>query len=218
MQLFLDTANIDDIKEYSAWGVVDGVTTNPSLAAKEDMKYTTILKNVCKVVKGPVSAEVIAVEEKEMIKEGLALSKIAKNIYVKLPMTIDGLKACKKLSKKGVKINMTLIFSASQALLAAKAGAAFVSPFEGRLEDVSEDGLTLISEIVEIFGNFGFSTEVLAASIRSPRQVVEAAMAGADIATVPPAVFDKLIKHPLTDVGLAKFMSDWKKSKNSKKK
>lgn len=214
MKLFLDTANLDDIKKYASWGLVDGVTTNPSLMAKE--KGVTLekrIKEISKVIKGPVSSEVISTDTKGMIVEGKKYAKWAKNIYVKCPMTPAGLQATQELAKEGIRVNMTLIFSAAQALLAAKAGAAFVSPFIGRLNDVGQDGMELISEIVEIYRNYNFKTEILVASIRSPRQVSEAAIIGADICTIPPAIYDKLVKHPLTDNGLAKFLEDAKKSK-----
>ncbi len=213
MKLFLDTANLEDIKKYASWGLVDGVTTNPSLIAKEGVNFEKRVKEITKVIKGPVSAEVISNDAKEMIREGKKFAKWAKNIYVKCPMTPEGLIATQKLSKAGIRVNMTLIFSAAQALLAAKAGAAFVSPFIGRVDDMGQDGMELIEEIVQMYANYNFKTEVLVASIRSPRQVAEAAMIGADICTVPTAIYDKLVKHPLTDNGLDKFLADWKKSK-----
>lgn len=214
MKLFLDTANIDDIKKYSAWGLVDGVTTNPSLIAKE--KGVTLegrIKEIAKVVKGPVSAEVFSTDAKGMVAEGKKIAKWAKNIYVKCPCTPDGLIATQQLSKLGIHVNMTLVFSANQALLAAKAGAAFVSPFIGRLNDAGQDGMELIAEIVAIYENYGFKTEILVASIRSPRQIEEAAILGADICTLPAAIYEKLVKHPLTDSGLKKFLDDAKKAK-----
>jgi len=211
MKLFLDTANIDDIKKYASWGLVDGVTTNPSLIAKEGVNFEKRVKEITKVIKGPVSAEVISNDAKEMIKEGKKFAKWAKNIYVKCPMTPEGLIATQELAKEGIRVNMTLVFSAAQALLAAKAGAAFVSPFIGRVNDMGQDGMGLIEEIIQMYSNYDFKTEVLVASIRSPRQVTEAAMIGADICTVPTAIYDKLVKHPLTDSGLEKFLSDWKK-------
>jgi transaldolase len=213
MKLFLDTANINDIIKYASWGLVDGVTTNPSLIAKEGVSFERRVKEICKVVKGPVSAEVISLKADEMVKEGKALAQFAKNIYVKVPITPDGLIATQALSKAGIRVNMTLVFSAAQALLAAKAGAAFVSPFIGRIDDMGQVGMQLIDEIVTIYKNYGFKTEVLVASIRSPRQVAEAAMLGADICTIPPDVFDKLVKHPLTDAGIDKFLNDWEKVK-----
>jgi len=214
MQIFLDTANVDDIKKYVAWGVVDGVTTNPTLIAKEGVKIETRIKEICRIVKGPVSAEVVSEDAEGMIEEGRKFSKWHSNVYVKVPMTADGLMACKKLSSEGIRVNVTLIFSANQALLAAKAGATLVSPFIGRLDDISQDGLELIAEIVMIFKNFDIKTKVLTASIRHPRHVVEAAKIGSDIVTLPPEVLAKLIQHPLTDKGLATFMADWEKAKD----
>lgn len=213
MKLFLDTANIDDIKKYASWGLVDGVTTNPSLVAKEGVSFEKRVKEITKVVKGPVSAEVVSTKAADMIKEGKKLAKWAKNIYVKCPMTPDGLIATQALTKAGIRVNVTLVFSAAQALLAAKAGAAFVSPFIGRIDDMGQDGMQLVEEIVEMYSHYNFKTELLVASVRSPRQVAEAAMLGADICTVPAAIYDKLVKHPLTDVGLEKFLADWKKAK-----
>ncbi len=213
MKLFLDTANIDDIKKYASWGLVDGVTTNPSLIAKEGVSLEKRIKEIAKVVKGPVSAEVFSTDEKGMVAEGRKIAKWAKNIYVKCPCTPEGLQATQILSKEKIRVNMTLVFSANQALLAAKAGAAFVSPFIGRLNDAGHDGMVVISEIAEIYSNYGFKTEILVASIRSPRQVAESAMLGADICTVPAAIYDKLVKHPLTDKGLKAFLDDAKKAK-----
>lgn len=212
MKIFLDTANVDEIKAASQWMKIDGITTNPSLVAKEKIKHEVALKAICKANKGPVSAEVIATEADEMIKEGLKLAKIAPNICVKLPLTVDGLQACMALVKKKVKVNMTLVFSASQALLAARAGATFVSPFIGRLDDISEDGLQLLADIVELYRTQNISTEILAASIRSPRQVVEAGRIGADVVTIPHSVLEKMLHHPLTDIGLAQFLADHKKA------
>lgn len=213
MKLFLDTANLADIKKYASWGLVDGVTTNPSLIAKEGVNFEKRVKEITKVIKGPVSAEVISNDPKEMVKEGKKFAKWAKNIYVKCPMTPEGLIATQALTKAGIRVNMTLVFSATQALLAAKAGAAFVSPFIGRIDDMGQDGMELIAEIVEMYSHYNFKTEVLVASIRSPRQVAEAAMLGADICTIPPAIYNKLVKHPLTDSGLEKFLADWKEVK-----
>lgn len=218
MKLFLDTANIEDIKKYASWGLVDGVTTNPSLIAKEGVSMEKRIKEITKVIKGPVSAEVVSKEAKDMIAEGKKYAKWAKNIYVKCPMTPEGMIATQALSKAGIKVNVTLVFSAAQALIAAKAGAAFVSPFVGRIDDMGQDGMGLIEEITTIYAQFNFKTEVLAASIRSARQVTEAAMMGADICTVPAAIYEKLIKHPLTDQGLAKFDADWKKAQKKLKK
>jgi len=213
MKLFLDTANLDDIKKYASWGLVDGVTTNPSLVAKEGVSFEKRVKDITKVIKGPVSAEVISAEWKEMVKEGKKYAKWAKNIYVKCPMTADGLIATQKLTKVGIKVNVTLVFSAAQALLAAKAGAAFVSPFIGRIDDMGQGGMELIEEIAAMYANYDFKTEILVASVRSARQVAQAAIIGADICTVPAAIYDKLVKHPLTDQGLEKFLADWKKAK-----
>lgn len=213
MKLFLDTANLEDIKKYASWGLVDGVTTNPSLIAKEGVDFEKRVKEITKVIKGPVSAEVVSNDAKEMITQGKKFATWAKNIYVKCPMTPEGLIATQALTKAGIRVNMTLVFSAAQALLAAKAGAAFVSPFIGRIDDMGQDGMELIAEIVEIYRNYSFKTEILVASVRSPKQVADAAMLGADICTVPTAIYDKLVKHPLTDTGLEKFLSDWNKSK-----
>lgn len=218
MKLFLDTASLDEITKGVELGLLDGVTTNPSLIVKEGLDFETVIKKIAKMVKGPVSAEVTAQDYKGMITEGRQYAKWAKNIYVKLPMTADGLRACQALSSERIRVNMTLVFSANQALLAAKAGAAFVSPFIGRLDDSGEDGMKLIEEIMQIYDNYGYDTEVLVASVRHPRHVTDAAKLGADICTMPYSVFEKLVKHPLTDVGLAKFMEDWSKSKVSKKK
>ncbi len=211
MKLFLDTANINEIKEIASWGVLDGITTNPTLLSKEGTSLENRVKEICKIVNGPVSAEVLSTDLAGMLKEGRAYSKWAKNVVVKIPMTSEGLKAVKILKEEKIKTNVTLCFSANQAILAAKAGANFVSPFIGRLDDEGERGMTLVEEIVKIFENYWFDTEVLVASVREPRQVTEAAMAGADIATVPFTVFQKLIRHPLTDIGLKKFLEDSKK-------
>lgn len=212
MKLFLDTAHLEDIKKYASWGLVDGVTTNPSLIAKEGISFEKRVKEICKVIKGPVSAEVLSTDAKSMITEGKKYAAWAKNIYVKCPMTAEGLIATQTLSKQGIRVNVTLVFSAAQALLAAKAGAAFVSPFIGRIDDMGQDGMELIEEIAIMFSHYNFKTEILVASVRTPRQVTDAALLGADICTVPAEIFDKLIKHPLTDVGLEKFASDWSKS------
>jgi len=211
MKFFIDTANIEQIKSAAAMGVLDGVTTNPSLAAKEAAPYREILTEICKIVPGPVSAEVLATDYEGMVTEAQGLSKIADNIVVKIPTVLEGLKAIKTLSSQGVKINATLVFSPSQALLVAKAGAAYVSPFIGRLDDISRDGMGLISDIVIIYRNYSFDTEVLVASVRHPMHVVEAALLGADVVTMPYGVIEKLIKHPMTDIGLEKFIADYKK-------
>ncbi len=214
MQFFLDTANIEDIKKYSSWGIVDGITTNPSLIAKEGVSLETRIKEIAEVVDGPISSEVISTELDGMLEEGRKYAKWHKNIYVKVPITPAGLQAVKIFSEEGIKTNVTVTFSASQALMAAKAGASLVSPFIGRLDDISEDGMGLIADIVTIFDNYGFETQVLVASIRHPRHVVESAILGADIATMPPEIFDKLIKHPLTDAGIQRFLEDWEKVKD----
>ncbi len=211
MKIFLDTANIKEIREAHSWGILDGITTNPSLVAKEGRDFYDVLKDICAIVPGPVSAEVVTVTADEMIREGRELSRIAKNIVVKIPMIREGLRAIKTLSSEGITINTTLIFSPTQALLAAKAGAAFVSPFIGRLDDISHVGMDIVREIRTIFDNYDFHCEILAASIRNPLHVVDAATIGADIATMPFAVLESLLKHPLTDIGLQKFLKDWEK-------
>jgi len=213
MKIFLDTANLKQIKEAASWGIVDGVTTNPTLVSKEDMKFEDLIKKICKIVPGPVSVESVSTKAKDIIEEARGLAKLADNVAVKIPICVEGLKATKVLSSEGIKINTTLIFSPNQALLAAKAGTAFVSPFIGRLDDISHEGMVLVDEIVAIFNNFGFETEVIVASIRHPLHVVEAALTGADIATIPFPVLDKMVKHPLTDIGIEKFLKDWRKVK-----
>ncbi|MCH8862599.1 MAG: fructose-6-phosphate aldolase [Proteobacteria bacterium] len=209
MKFFIDTADIDDIKELAATGLLDGVTTNPSLIKKSGRKFFEVIEEICGVIEGPVSAETVATDHKTMLEEGRRLAGIAKNIAVKVPLTVDGLKTCKTLSDDGVMVNVTLCFSATQALLSAKAGAAFVSPFVGRLDDISEDGMALIEDIRLIFDNYDFATEILVASVRSPMHVLEAARIGADVATIPADVLRKLFDHPLTDKGLATFIQDW---------
>ncbi len=211
MKFFIDTANVKEIREAASLGVVDGVTTNPSLVAKEGRDFKQVIEEICSIVDGPISAEAVSLKADDMVAEGEGLAKIHKNIVVKLPMTKDGLKATKILSSKGIKVNMTLVFSPSQALLAAKVGAAYVSPFVGRLDDISHYGMDLVTQIITIFDNYGFDTEVIVASIRNPLHVVDAAIAGAHIATIPFGVIDQLVKHPLTDIGLEKFLADWKK-------
>ena len=213
MKFFIDTCNLEQIKKVLDMGVLDGVTTNPSLAAKESQPYRKILEQICKIVAGPVSAEVISVTHNEMVKEGEELVKIAKNIVVKIPTIMEGLKAVKTLSDKNIPVNSTLVFSPTQAILVAKAGAAYASPFIGRLDDISQDGMGLIQQIVTIYNNYEYETEVLVASVRHPMHVVEAALIGADICTMPFSVIEQLIKHPLTDVGLEKFLADFKSSK-----
>jgi len=211
MKLFIDTANLDEIKEAASIGVLDGVTTNPTLLSRESQPYRELLSEICRVVSGPVSAEVVALDADGMVKEGRNLHTIADNITIKIPITIEGLKAIKVLSGDGIMTNATLCFSPSQALLVAKAGATFVSPFVGRLDDISQYGMELINQIVTIYENYDFETEVLVASIRNPLHVVEAALMGADVATVPFGVIKRLIKHPLTDNGLEQFLKDWEK-------
>jgi len=212
MKFFVDSANIDEIREVNALGLLDGVTTNPSLILKSGRQMLEVIEEICALVDGPVSAEVAATDYDAMLREAAVLTKIADNICIKLPLTLDGLKACKKLTDEGHKTNMTLCFSATQALLAAKAGASFISPFIGRLDDIGLDGLELIEEIRTLYDNYDFETEILAASIRSVNHVKDCAMIGADVATVPPAIFKSLIAHPLTDKGLASFLSDWAKT------
>jgi transaldolase len=214
MKLFIDSANIDHIREASTWGVIDGVTTNPSLIAKEGRDFKEAIDMITTLIPGPVSAEVTALKADEMIKQARKLSKWAENIAVKIPITEEGIKATSVVSKEGIKVNMTLVFSANQALLAAKAGAAYVSPFVGRLDDIGQDGMEVVREIVDIFENFGIETEIISASIRHPRHVIESAIAGADIATVPYKILKQMFCHTLTDVGLQKFMEDWKKMKD----
>lgn len=212
MKFFIDTANIEAIKEVKAMGMCDGVTTNPSLMAKEGRTDTdAMLAEICDIVQGPVSGEVTALEAAGMVEEGKRLAAISEHMVVKVPTTYEGLKAMAALASDGIRVNATLVFSASQALLVAKAGAAYVSPFVGRLDDVSEDGMQLISDVCDIYGNFDMETEVIVASVRHPLHVVESALLGADIATIPPAVIKKLVAHPLTDKGLAGFMADWDK-------
>jgi transaldolase len=213
MQIFLDTANLDQIKEAARWGILDGATTNPTLVSKENLKFEDLIKKICKIVPGPVSVECVSTKSKDIIKEARGLVKLADNVVVKIPICVEGLKAIKVVSGEGIKVNTTLIFSPNQALLAAKAGARFVSPFIGRLDDISHQGMDLVDEIVTIFNNYGFETEVIVASIRHPLHVLEAALMGADIATVPFAVLEKMVKHPLTDIGIEKFLKDWSKVK-----
>ncbi|CDF57261.1 fructose-6-phosphate aldolase [Thermobrachium celere] len=209
MKLFIDTANVNEIREAEKLGIICGVTTNPSLIAKEGRDFVEVVKEITEIVDGPISAEVISLDADGMIKEARELTKIHKNIVIKIPMTLEGLKAVKVLSKEGIKTNVTLIFSSAQALLAAKAGATYVSPFVGRLDDVGHNGMNLIEEIVRIFDNYGIETEIIAASIRHPMHVVEAALAGAHIATVPYKVLVQMAKHPMTDIGIEKFLKDW---------
>jgi transaldolase len=211
MKLFLDSANLKEVEEAVQFGLIDGVTTNPSLASKEGRSFHELIREICRLVKGPVSAEVISTESSTMISEGRTLAKLDDHVVVKIPMIPEGLKAIRTLSAEGIRVNTTLIFSPTQALLAAKAGAAYVSPFIGRLDDISQIGMELIEQIVTIFQNYSFPTEVLVASVRNPTHVVEAALLGADVATMPYAVLQQLAKHPLTDIGLKKFLADWEK-------
>lgn len=213
MQIFLDTANLDQILEAASWGILDGVTTNPTLVSKENEKFEDLIREIAKIVPGPISVECVSTQSKDMIEEAKALAKMADNIVVKIPICVEGLKATKVLAQEGVQVNTTLIFSPNQAVLAAKAGARYVSPFVGRLDDISHEGMDLVDQIVTIFNTYGFETEVIVASIRHPLHVVDAALIGADIVTVPFAVLEKMVKHPLTDIGMEKFLQDWKKVK-----
>jgi len=211
MKIFVDTGSIKDIETIAQLGILDGVTTNPSLLAKESGDYRENLKRICEIVKGPVSGEVTATDFAGMMREGHDIAKLHQYMVVKVPLTRDGIRACKALSGEGIRVNVTLCFSAAQALLAAKAGATFISPFVGRLDDIATNGMELIREIVEIYANYDFTTEILVASCRHPIHVVEAAKMGADIATCPPAVIDQMFNHPLTTIGLEKFLKDWEK-------
>ena len=215
MKFFVDTANIKDIEELIPTGFVNGVTTNPSLIAKQGADMAQTIKDICSIVSGPVSAEVTATEYKIMLEEGLYLSSLAKNVAVKVPLTVDGLKTCKSLREKNITVNVTLCFSATQALLAAKAGASFISPFVGRLDDIGESGMGLIENIVLMYENYGFETEVLVASVRTSQHVIDAALIGADVATLPPKIIHELYKHDLTDKGLKAFLDDWAKTGQS---
>jgi len=212
VELYIDTANLKEIQQAHELGVLDGVTTNPSLVAKEGVDFFTRLKEICAIVKGPVSAEVVSTEKEGMLREAEQLIGIAENIVIKLPTTTEGVKACKALSDRGVRTNLTLCFQPLQAMIVAKAGAFLVSPFLGRIDDIGGDGVELIHQIRKIYNNYGFSTKILAASIRSPKHMVDVAMAGADVATVPFSVIKTMLNHPLTDLGLEKFLSDWKKA------
>ena len=211
MQIFLDTAILDEIKKGAESGLISGITTNPTLIMKAGRDYNETLKEICSIIKGPVSAETVSPNAEGMVKEGIAFSKIAKNIVVKVPMTVEGMKACQRLTKQGIKVNVTLCFSANQALLAAKSGAFIISPFVGRLDDIGETGMWLIADIKKIYDNYKFKTQILVASVRNPIHVLDAARIGAHIATVPYSVFEQLFKHTLTDVGIKKFLEDWKK-------
>ncbi len=211
MKFFIDTANIDEIKSGLALGMVDGVTTNPSLVSKEQRPFREILVDICSIVDGPVSAEVVSLEAEGMIREGRELAQLHKNIVIKVPMTAEGLRAVKQLAAEGIRSNVTLIFSPAQALLAAKAGAAYVSPFVGRLDDIAQEGMVLVREIMTIFRNYNLKTEIIVASVRSPMHVMQSALIGADIATIPYKVILQMTKHPLTDLGIAQFLADWEK-------
>ncbi|AAD35383.1 MAG: Transaldolase [Thermotoga sp. 47_83] len=218
MKIFLDTANLEEIKKGVEWGIVDGVTTNPTLISKEGAEFKQRVKEICDLVKGPVSAEVVSLDYEGMVREARELAQISEYVVIKIPMTPDGIKAVKTLSAEGIKTNVTLVFSPAQAILAAKAGATYVSPFVGRMDDLSNDGMRMLGEIVEIYNNYGFETEIIAASIRHPMHVVEAALMGVDIVTMPFAVLEKLFKHPMTDLGIERFMEDWKKYLENLKK
>lgn len=213
MKIFLDTANLDEIKEANSWGILDGVTTNPTILSREKGKgrFSDILRQICEIVDGPVSGEVIALDAKGMVTEALELSAIHENITIKVPMLPEGLKAVRELSAQGIKTNMTLVFTPSQAILAAKAGATFVSPFIGRLDDISHFGMDIAADIITIYENYGFETEVIIASVRHPLHVVEAGLCGADIVTMPFGVLERIVKHPLTDSGIKRFLEDWEK-------
>jgi len=213
MKFFLDTANLDEIREAASWGQIDGVTTNPSLIAKEGRDFKQVINEICSIVDGPISAEVISLESEGMIREGREFAKWHPNVIIKVPMTIEGLKAVKVFAAEGIKTNVTLVFSANQALLAARAGATYISPFVGRLDDEGQDGMTLISEIVEIFSNYDFETQILVASVRHPIHVTQAAKLGADVVTMPYKILKQMYHHPLTDMGIEKFLKDWEKTK-----
>jgi len=217
MKIFLDTANLDEIRQGVEWGIVDGVTTNPTLIAREKADFEERVKEICELVKGPVSAEVVATDAEGMVKEARHLASLSEYVVVKIPMTYEGIKAVKILSAEGIKTNVTLVFSVTQAILAAKAGATYVSPFIGRIDDVSSDGLKLADEIVQVYNNYAFETEIIAASIRHPMHVVEVAMMGVDIVTMPFAVLKKLFLHPLTDIGIERFLKDWETYRGSRK-
>ncbi|RNJ77934.1 MAG: fructose-6-phosphate aldolase [Nitrosopumilus sp. H8] len=215
MKIFLDTANLESIKKFNDMGLLDGITTNPTLLSKEQGDPAEAMREITSIIDGDVSLEVVSTEYSGMMEEGRVLSKYGENVVVKVPMTADGLRACKALTSEDIPVNVTLVFSANQALLAAKAGARYVSPFIGRLDDIGQDGMQLIQEIDEIFSNYDFETEILVASVRHPMHVVEAAKIGADVVTLPPAVLEKMLHHPLTDIGLANFLADWKKKSGS---
>lgn len=216
MKFFIDTANIDEIRQAASLGLLDGVTTNPTLVARENRNFRELITEICSIVDGPISAEVVSLDTEGMVKEAMSLAEIHDNITVKLPMILDGLRACRRLTNDGVKTNMTLVFSPTQAILAAKAEATFVSPFIGRLDDISTSGMELVEQIMTIYDNYGFTTEVLVASVRHPMHVVEAALIGADVITMPFKVIGQLVKHPLTDKGIDMFLKDWEKVKDIK--
>jgi len=213
MKFFLDTANLDEIREVASWGILDGVTTNPSLVSKENVRFEDLIKEICQIVPGPVSVECVSATPEEIVKEARELARLADNIVVKIPICLAGLKATKVLAQEGIPVNTTLIFSPTQALIASKAGSRYVSPFIGRLDDISHEGMELVEQILVLFDNYGLETEVIVASIRHPRHVIEAALLGADIATIPYAVMTQLLKHPLTDIGMERFLKDWGKVK-----
>ena len=214
MKIFLDTANLKQIKEAVSWGIVDGVTTNPTLCSREEESFEDLIKEICRIVTGPISVECVSSSAEEIIKEARSLAELADNVVVKIPIGIEGLKAIKALAQEGIQANTTLVFSPLQALLAAKAGARYVSPFVGRLDDISHDGMELVDQIVTIFTNYGFETEVIVASIRHSLHIVETALIGADIATLPFTALEKMVKHPLTDIGIERFLKDWEKVKS----
>ncbi len=218
MKIFLDTANLESIRMYNDMGLLDGITTNPSLLAKEGGDPLKAMEEITRIIKGDVSLEVVATDYSGMMDEGHRLKKYGQNVVIKVPMTADGLKACKSFSSEGIPVNVTLVFSPNQAILAAKAGAKYVSPFIGRLDDIGQDGMSLISEIKQIFTNYNFKTQILVASIRHPMHIVEAAKIGADVVTLPPDVLGKMLKHPLTDIGLKNFLADWEKLKQENHK
>lgn len=211
MKIFLDTANIEQIREANSWGILDGVTTNPTLVSKEGKKFRALVKEICEVVDGPISAEVISTDSAGMVREAEELSKIHKNIVIKIPMCKEGLKATKSLKKKGIRVNVTLVFNVNQAILAAKAGATFVSPFIGRLDDASHIGMDIVKDIATAYKNYGFDTKIIVASVRNPLHVRDAALSGADIVTVPFGVLEQMVKHPLTEIGIDRFLKDWEK-------